>query len=159
MVVRAADAAASEQIKRWEDSADLALAQRKREARARLDAREAEVAVARLLSSRKRLGAASKRSCKRLRCDAATHIQAAWRGFRGRDKARQMRGLSVHAALCIQVMRTRLASVKQRNTAATRIQDMVRGFYSRRCSEARLLAPPSPATAPCIDHVYRLISQ
>ena len=59
------------------DPEHLALAQRKREARARLDAREAEEAG----------------------CFAT-------------------RGLSVHAALCVRAMRTRLASAQQRDTAA-----------------------------------------
>ena len=89
------------------DPEHLALAQRKREARARLDAREAEEAG----------------------CFAT-------------------RGLSVHAALCVRAMRTRLASAQQRDTAATRIQAVLRGLCSRGGGEAWQLAPPSPATAP-----------
>ena len=89
------------------DPEHLALAQRKREARARLDALEAEEAG----------------------CFAT-------------------RGLSVHAALCVRAMRTRLASAQQRDTAATRIQAVLRGLCSRGGGEAWQLAPPSPATAP-----------
>ena len=103
------------EIERWGGSQDLeqlALAQRKREARERLDAREAEEA-----------------GCF------------------------QTRGLSVHAALCVKAMRTRVARAQERNAAAMRIQAVSRGFCSRRGGEGQGLAHPSPtitdgATAP-----------
>jgi hypothetical protein len=141
MIVHAADAAAAER---------RALAQRKRDARARLDAREAEEAARCRSSGGKRPSVVSKRAGKRQPQDAAIRIQAGWRGCRGRDVARQRQGLNVHVALCIQAMQTRLAGAQQRSAAATRIQAVLRGFCTRGGGEARWLArdPMSPATAP-----------
>jgi hypothetical protein len=119
-VVEAAEAAAA---------ADFALACRQREARARLDAREAEDAAKRRALGRKHPSGSGRRT--RQRRMAAVHIQAAWRGFLGRDAARQQRGHSVQAALCVQAVQTRLLLAQRRNSAAIRIQAVWHGFRTR----------------------------
>ena len=119
-VVEAAEAAAA---------ADFALARRQREARARLDAREAEDAAKRQALGRKHPSGSGRRT--RQRRTAAVHIQAAWRGFLGRDAARQQRGHSVQAALCVQAVQTRLLLAQRRNSAAIRIQAVWHGFRTR----------------------------
>ena len=103
----------------------LALEQRKRDARARLDAREAEEAA-------RRRSLRSNKAGRRQRHKAAVCIQAVWRGFQGRDAAHQQRGLSGQAALCIQAVQMRLATAQRRSSAAVSVQARWRSLYVRR---------------------------
>ena len=118
-------------------AAHLALARRQREARARLDEREAEEALRRRPAVKGPNSSIRRNSQRR---DAAVRIQATWRGVQGRDAARQQRAIRSQAALCIQAMQARFANAQKRSAAATCIQAAWRRFCVRR---KQIRSPPA----------------
>ena len=122
--------------------AQLTLAHRQREARARLDVREAEEAARRQAAARKSLNRSSRRVQQRR--EAAVCIQAAWRGLQARDASRQRRGIRAQAALCIRAVQMRLTSTRRVTAAAARIQAVWRDFHSRTGYTTQLAIVASP---------------